>query len=103
MKRVLVFFLILTTFWSCQIQNGKSLIENGVSLSLAENRKERLSLINYKLDFRIPSVYDQKIQGLEELTFNLEGANEDLLLDFRESVDMLKGLIINGKSQEILF
>ena len=70
---------------------------------MAENRKERLSLINYKLDFRIPSVYDQKIQGLEELTFNLEGANEDLLLDFRESVDMLKGLIINGKSQEILF
>ncbi len=101
MKKLLFFVFLICFVSGCQLVNESSSIENGVSWSLAENRKERLSLVNYKLEFRIPSNYEQQIQALEEITFNLDGAEEDLLLDFKESADKVKGLIINGSSQDI--
>ncbi len=77
-------------------------METGVSLELAQYRKRVLSIINYKLEFRVPDNVNQQIQALEDLTFNLKENTQDLQLDFKESADKLKGLIVNGKSQDLI-
>ncbi len=100
-KNILVLSLLLfISACSGSLDRG---IENGVSLSLAQSRKARLSDINYQLEFRVPDVVDQPIQALEKLSFVLGDISEDLLLDFRESKDKLKGIIVNDKSSEIDF
>lgn len=76
-------------------------IENGVSSALAEYRKSVLSNIRYKLEFRIPENKEQRIQALEELTFDLSDASKDLLIDFKVEPEKLNSLIINNKSQAI--
>lgn len=100
-KRSLFTLLLIATLVACDTKE-ELLIEKGVSLELAEYRKQVLSIVNYKLEFRIPEDYNQKIQALEDLTFNLSDNSRDLQLDFKESVENLKGLIVNGKSQELI-
>ena len=88
--------------WGCN--NKESIkVEKGVSLELAQWRKANISMVNYKLEFRVPEAYDQQIQALEELTFNLKEVDQDLQLDFKEDASKLKGLIVNGSSVPILF
>ena len=92
----------MALLWSCS--SDKTIkVEKGVSLELANWRKANISLINYNLEFRIPEANDQQIQALEELTFNLKEVSEDLQLDFKEDKSKLKGVIVNGNSEEIRF
>lgn len=95
---------IALTFLACVVfacsNNKEVLIEKGVSLDLAEFRKANVSIVNYKLEFRVPEDFNQEIQALEDLTFNLEDNSQDLQLDFKEKPEKLKGIIVNGKSQE---
>ncbi len=100
-KKSLVISLFLVTLFACNSKNELA-VETGVSLELAQYRKEVLSIINYKLEFRIPDNLSQQIQALEDLTFNLKENTQDLQLDFKESADKLKGLIVNGKSQDLI-
>lgn len=78
-------------------------MEDGVSLELAKYRKSVISSVNYQLEFRVPNAADQRIQSLETITFNLSDVSKDILLDFRESAEMLQYLEINGVTQEIQF
>lgn len=103
MKKLILIALIPLLIYSCNNSIESGGIENGVSLALAQARKAKVSNINYKLEFRVPNDFSQPIQSLETLSFNLSDNSEDLLLDFRESVDKLKGLIINDRSAEINF
>ncbi len=100
-KKSLAISILLVTLFAC-VDKNKLAIEAGVSIELAEYRKEVLSIINYKLEFRVPDNLNQQIQALEDLTFNLKDNSQDLQLDFKESPELLKGLIVNGKSQELL-
>ncbi|WP_090260609.1 M1 family metallopeptidase [Roseivirga pacifica] len=102
MKRFLMLLCLTMLIWGC---NNKEAIkvEKGVSLELAQWRKANISMVNYKLEFRVPEAYDQQIQALEELTFNLKEVDQDLQLDFKEDASKLKGLIVNGSSVPILF
>ena len=81
MKNILVLSLLLLIS-ACSGSNENNRIENGVSLALAQSRKEKLSDINYQLEFRIPDVLEQPIQAIEKLSFILADISEDLLLDF---------------------
>ncbi|OEK00098.1 hypothetical protein BFP97_00570 [Roseivirga sp. 4D4] len=101
MKKYLAVLVLSITLFACN-KEEKLAVESGVSLELAEHRKEVLSIINYKLEFRVPDNIDQQIQALEDLTFNLKDNSQDLQLDFKESQEKLKGLIVNGKSQELV-
>ncbi len=95
-----MFFLVLAIV-ACD--NKKEIqVEKGVSLELAKHRKEVLSIVNYKLEFRVPDNFNQQIQALEVLTFNLADNTKDLQLDFKESADKLKGITVNGRSQELV-
>lgn len=100
-KRSLFILLLIVTVFACN-KPEELLVEKGVSLELAEYRKQALSIVNYKLEFRVPEDYNQKIQALEELTFNLSDNTKDLQVDFKENVEQLKGLIVNGKSQDLI-
>ena len=75
--------------------------QNGVPLEMAKYRKSVLSNIRYQLEFRIPENKDQRIQALEEITFDLSDASKDILLDFKAEEDKVNSLIINNKSQVI--
>lgn len=98
---LLIFSLLLS---ACSTpQEEPVVIENGVSLSLAKYRKSVISSINYKLEFRVPNVFDQQIQSLETLTFTLTDNSRDILLDFRESPEKLQFLSINQSPQQIRF
>lgn len=101
MRRILLLASLAILLYSCGSDNENEVVQPGVDLEMAEYRKSVLSVINYKLEFRIPAKFDQKIQALEELTFNLSDNSRDLPLDFKVPADHLKGLIVNGKSQPL--
>ncbi len=102
MKKIVVLTVLVVFITACQ-KGRKSVIESGVAWELAEYRKSVLNSIEYQLDFRIPSSKEDQIQGYEVLSFNLLSAEKDILLDFKESSDKLKAIILNGRSQDILF
>ncbi|MGW8123207.1 M1 family metallopeptidase [Roseivirga echinicomitans] len=102
MKKLLIICLLPFLLFSCKPKTASDGIEKGVSLALATSRKAIVSNINYKLEFRVPEAVTQPIQALETLSFNLSDNSDDLLLDFKESVEKLKGIIVNEQSSEIL-
>lgn len=101
MKRIILLFLLISIVTGCN-QKKEITIETGVLIELAEYRKEVLSIVNYKLEFRIPNDFNQEIQALENLTFDLKDNSQDLQLDFKESAVKLKGITVNGRSQELV-
>ncbi len=101
-KRVLA-LLLIATMMACSGGEESIGIVPGVSWELASYRKAHISNVNYNLEFRIPENKEQQIQALEVLSFDLDEVEGDLQLDFRESVDKLKGIIVNDANQEINF
>lgn len=100
MKKSLLFFLAIFAF-SCTSSNKNIPVENGVSWELASYRKAHISEINYQLEFRVPENSKQEIQALELLTFQLDVVEQSLQLDFRESKEKVKGIVVNGRTQEV--
>ncbi|UII19276.1 M1 family metallopeptidase [Fulvivirga ligni] len=87
-------FLLLTLcVVGCKPSN-KELKEKGISQELAADRRQRVSNINYKLEFQIPENTQDSIQASEELSFDFTGG-EDLLLDFNVDPRLLKSVTIN--------
>lgn len=105
MKYLLSLLSLLFVLSACtsEPEVANVVLEDGVSLELAQYRRSVISSVNYKLEFRVPESVDQQIQSLETLTFNLSDVSQDLQLDFRESADKLQFLSINGSPQEIKF
>ncbi|OEK05409.1 M1 family aminopeptidase [Roseivirga misakiensis] len=100
-KKNFLTLLLILILVACGSKEEVIEIEKGVSLELANYRKEVLSIVNYKLEFRVPRDFNQRIQALEDLSFNLSDNTKDLQLDFKESLDHLKGIIVNGVSQDL--
>lgn len=101
MQRVLLLFALVVLVFGCSSGSESAKIENGVALDMAEYRKSVVAAINYKLEFRIPENFEQEIQALEEITFNLFDASQDIQLDFKAPQENLKGILVNGKNQPI--
>jgi len=103
MKRILSYTLLTLLFiylteCTSDIQN-----EPGVSLELAQFRKEVLSDINYQLSFSIPESKSESISGEITISFALSDNKYDLPLDFRESHEKLFSMKINGIDSDIIF
>ena len=79
---------------------GQVPVEPGVSLELAKERASRVSHIRYELAFRIPEDKSVPLEGTESLTFTLQGRGP-VQLDFREGVENLRQLTVNGNPQKI--
>ncbi len=76
-------------------------LEKGVSLNLANYRKEQITDLHYALDFSISKNLEDPIPTTLTLTATIVDLQYNLILDFNENKDHLKTLSINGKSTPI--
>jgi len=85
------FLLALTIATGC----GKTVVEPGVSRTLALERSAHISDIRYDLVFRIPEARTEPVEGMETLTFTLD-SRRTVQLDFREGAESIRSLSVNG-------
>lgn len=94
----LLFALFL--FVSCN-QTNPRLLDKGVSIELAQYRKQQISDINYDLHFRIPNKIKDPIPSNLNVQFNLKEVEGDQYLDFNVATEKLKSVQINGTDMPI--
>ncbi len=85
---------------SCQAHEKQNkLYEEGVSLELAQLRKEEIKDLKYDLFFSIPEMKKDVVEGEMRASFVIQRPQE-IILDFRENADKIKEVCINGKDTE---
>ena len=70
-------------------------LEKGISLELANYRKQQVSNVVYYLDFDIPAEKTAPIPASLTLTLMIHDLTNDLFLDFNEAKSHLKS--VNSK------
>lgn len=88
---------------SCQTHEKKNkLYEEGISLELAQLRKQEIKELKYGLSFSIPEQKQEAVEGEARISFLLQRPQE-IILDFRESADKIKEVTVNGQPSEYTF
>ena len=95
LKHIIMAVLLLLS--SCQTnEKGQQLYEEGISLELAQLRKQEIKDLKYGLSFSIPEQKQEAIEGKARILFSLQRSQE-IILDFRENADKIKEVSVNGK------
>lgn len=90
-------------FSSCQSDKKlNTLHEEGVSLELAQRRKQEIKDLKYDLRFSIPEQKQEAVKGETHIHFLLQNP-QDIILDFCESKNKIKEVAVNGKVTEYTF
>ncbi|QOD62354.1 peptidase M1 [Polaribacter haliotis] len=100
MKKAFYFLSILFIF-SCTSKQDDIILDKGISLELAQLRKQQISDVLYHLDFKIPKEKTSPISSKLQLDLTLNNLENDLILDFNEEKSHLKSLKVNGQILEI--
>ena len=88
---------------SCQTHEKKNkLYEEGISLELAQLRKQEIKELKYGLSFSIPKQKQEAVEGEARISFLLQRPQE-IILDFRESANKIKEVSVNGQPSEYTF
>ena len=88
---------------SCQTQEKQNkLYEEGISLELAQLRKQEIKDLKYRLFFSIPEKKQEAVKGEMRARFTLPKPQE-IILDFREDADKIKEVYVNGQVSEYTF
>ena len=88
---------------SCQThEKSNKLYEEGISLELAQLRKQEIKELKYGLSFSIPEQKQEAVEGEARISFLLQRPQE-IILDFRESADKIKDVSVNGQPSEYTF
>ena len=88
---------------SCQThEKSNKLYEEGISLELAQLRKQEIKELKYGLSFSIPEQKQEAVKGEARISFLLQRPQE-IILDFRESADKIKDVSVNGQPSEYTF
>ncbi len=103
MKGYSIFILISLILMSSCDKESETIIEHGVSLKLAELRKEIISDINYQLLFSIPSSVNQPVNGNVKISFQLKNKKENVLIDFNAKPEQLLSVVSNTKNKKYKF
>ncbi|RRQ49086.1 peptidase M1 [Maribacter algicola] len=104
MKKFVSFLLLSLLSIACTLTQRTErhiAISDGVSLSLAEYRKEHISNITYKLNFEIPMELEKPIRSKLMLNFFLNSLENPVFIDFKEETNHLKKIVVNGSQIEI--
>lgn len=103
-KLLLTISLLCCSLFTCYAakQSEEALLEPGVSIELAQFRKQTVSDVHYALSFTIPENKQASIEGTVKITFLVKG-KEDIILDFCESREKLLSLTMNGKKCDYAF
>ena len=104
MKILIITTLVISLLLgSCQShEKPNKLYEEGISLELAQLRKQEIKDLKYNLHFSIPDQKQKTVEGEARIQFTIQNPQE-IILDFRESADKIKELNINGKSADYKF
>jgi len=89
LQRIIYFYFLVLTLLIVGCKGPKEIVP-GVSLELANERKELLSEINYHLEFDIPATKSDPIEGSVSIEFNLKEGFDDLAIDFKEQPSKIK-------------
>ena len=103
--KILQYLAIVACFFfgSCQNQKrSNKLYEEGISLELAQLRKQEIKDLKYHLSFSIPEKKQELVKGEMKASFTL-CKSQEIILDFRESEDKIQEVYVNGKSVEYIF
>lgn len=79
-----------------------SILVQGVSLELAEQRKANISNVHYDITFSIPENKNDDIGGDISISFEYT-RKYDLVIDFREEKENIKSVFVNGKEVKWIF
>lgn len=88
---------------SCNPQHPMSTADPGVSLALAEWRKNTIDSLSYELFFQIPEAKADSIPAEATIRFFLEEVSGDLPLDFQALTEQLQHLSANQSTVPIRF
>ena len=104
MKHILYLTLfVCILLGSCQAnKEPNNLYEEGISLELAQLRKQEIKDLKYSLRFSIPEQKQEAVEGETRIQFTIQKPQE-IILDFRESADKVKEVIVNGQPTEYTF
>ena len=99
-------YLIMTACFllgSCQTnEKSNKLYEEGISLELAQLRKQEIKDLKYGLRFSIPEQKQEAVEGEARIQFTIQKPQE-IILDFRENADKVKEVSVNGQPTEYTF
>ena len=88
---------------SCQTdKKSHKLYEEGISLELAQLRKQEIKDLKYGLSFSIPEQKQEAVEGEARIRFSIQKPQE-IILDFRESADKIKEVSVNGQPTDYTF
>jgi aminopeptidase N len=73
-------------------------VEPGVSLTLAIQRSNNISQLNYQLHFQLPAEKSKAIPGTAAIRFHLANRPALLQLDFKAEDNQVKTITVNGKN-----
>ena len=104
MKHILYLTLfVCILLGSCQAnKEPNNLYEEGISLELAQLRKQEIKDLKYSLRFSIPEQKLEAVEGETRIQFTIQKSQE-IILDFRESADKVKEVSVNGQPTEYTF
>ncbi|MDN5203027.1 M1 family aminopeptidase [Fulvivirgaceae bacterium BMA10] len=94
---------ILLIIFSCQKTERSTVVEPGVSLTLAKDRASDISDIHYQLFFSIPESINDSIPAKATIRFNLRSTENPLVLDFNVTQDHLLNVQIDGNDVDYVF
>ena len=95
LKHIIMAVLLLLS--SCQTnEKDLQLYVEGISLELAQLRKQEIKDLKYGLSFSIPEQKQEAVKGEARIQFSLQRPQE-IILDFRENADKIKEVSVNGK------
>ncbi len=102
MKNLLLTFGICIILTSCQKSvSDAHFYDEGISIELAQFRKQQVSDIHYQLTFEIPEKVSDPIPARLILEANVSDLSHPLILDFHEEKSHLSSLKVNDEVSEI--
>ncbi len=98
MKHILIIILNLFLLVSCNTKTKqKTLLAPGISLDLANYRKQQVDNVVYNLSFKIPESKAQSITSVLDLNLKINNLEQPLYLDFNENSSHIKNVLVNKK------
>ncbi|MCF0167957.1 MAG: aminopeptidase, partial [Bacteroidales bacterium] len=90
--RIAAAAILAAIFASC----SKNLLEDGVSLELAQHRDEVLSNLEYDLSFDIPESEEDSVSGCVTIDLDLASSLEQLVIDYKNG--QIDSVVVEGES-----
>ncbi|MGH1436425.1 MAG: M1 family metallopeptidase, partial [Lewinella sp.] len=95
--------IIIAMITGCNQPPAEIVIEEGVSLALAKQRKGNISELTYDLHFQIPENKTASIPAKVVASFELQSIENDLQLDFKALIDQIGEVQVNGEVTQSKF